>query len=171
MDTCLHDSLSPIPTHFIQLLVPDFSLCYVTGYCAKGSEKESVSSQRGFSCTVDPVFLNTSNNKVPKQVLCRSWTCSYKQSLCNIQKQAELLGRDISCPYKRLKWVNAIAPTQFFNTKIWTETWSHFSNRKPKLQENRCEKLRVYQEFTDHLESTLIQAGKLSPKLAEGPVG
>lgn len=41
----------------------------------------------------DPVSLNTSNKKVPKQVLCRSWTYSLHQGLCSIQKWAELLGR------------------------------------------------------------------------------
>lgn len=64
----------------------------------------------------DPVFLNTSNKKVIKQVWGRNLACSSHKSLCNIQKQAELLVIDISISSKRLRWINTVAPKQFFYT-------------------------------------------------------
>lgn len=65
---------------------------------AKGSEKEPGSLQHGFSCTVDPVFLNTSNNKVPKQVLCRSQTCSYNKTFATFRNKQSYEGGTFPAP-------------------------------------------------------------------------
>lgn len=92
---------APLPhIHSLQPSVPDSYLCHVTGCCARCPGKVvgpwNVDSHGVVLATVlpvDPVFLNNSNKKVPTSRYCvEAGHIPYPQSLCGIQKPAELLG-------------------------------------------------------------------------------